>query len=406
MIPELLVPAGNIRKLRVALAYGADAVYIGASGFSMRPDEAAFTHDQMAEAVKITHAAGKKLYAAINTLLFQDDLAKLEKWLNDTSYIPFDALIISDPGAFLLVKKIRPDVEIHISTQMSTANSGSAAFWRDAGAKRVILAREASLDDAKKIMENGGIPVEIFVHGAMCVAISGRCLLSAYTTGFNANQGQCKHTCRWSWQLVESKRPGESIPVFETGKQTILLGSTDLCLIEHIPELIKSGVSSLKIEGRMKGEYYVGVVTRVYRAALDLYAKNPENFIYDPSWMKELESVSHRSYMTGFAFGYPADKPESLQAEGCTSGTYEFMGLLDKCRDNIYPFELKNRLNAGETIEWIAPHGKCGEVKIKSIKLEGKEPVELAHPGRFIEVELDTGSVILPDLTLLRRKRK
>ncbi|MCK5528954.1 MAG: U32 family peptidase, partial [Kiritimatiellae bacterium] len=271
-LPELLLPAGNMSKLRMAIAYGADAVYIGANGLSMRPDESSFAAEELAEAVEYTHKNGCKLYVAINTLMYNEDFPLIKAWLEETSDISFDAVIVSDPGAFSLVQEIRPDMEIHISTQLSTANTKSASFWKSAGASRVVLARECTLAHAAEVSRDSGVEVEVFVHGAMCVAVSGRCLLSAHLCGKSGARGECKHSCRWEWDLIEKSRPDEKYSILETGRETILFGSTDLCMIEHIPQLVESGIVSLKVEGRMKSEYYVASVARVYRDALDRYA--------------------------------------------------------------------------------------------------------------------------------------
>ncbi|MHC4885350.1 MAG: U32 family peptidase C-terminal domain-containing protein [Planctomycetota bacterium] len=401
-IPELLIPAGNLLKLRVALAYGADAVYVGAARFSMRPDEAAMTPEVLAEAVEHTHNAGKRIYVGLNTLMGEADIGELEAWLAETGHIPFDAVIVSDPGVLALVRAARSDVEVHISTQLSTANHHAAQFWMDAGASRVVLARECTIEDAGAIAA-ANIPVEVFVHGAMCIAYSGRCLLSAHLTGKSGNRGECKHSCRWEWQLVESKRPGDTLPVFETGKETILLGSTDLCLIEHIPELVQSGMASLKVEGRMKGEYYVGVITRTYRAALDAYAAAPEGFTLDPAWTAELESVSHRPYDTGFAFGYPEQEPERLQVNNTVSGTYDVVGLVTGLDGDTLQLLVKNPFRVDETLKWVGPDNSAGTLTVASILGPDRRPRDAAHPGTTVTVTL-TDSPPPPELALLRRR--
>ncbi|MFH1132534.1 MAG: peptidase U32 family protein, partial [Pseudomonadota bacterium] len=347
-LPELLAPAGDLFKLQLAIEYGADAVYVGAAGFSMRTDEASFCIDELQRAVELTHHYGKKIYVAANTLLLQKDLGPFERWIDDSRHIPFDAIILADPGAVSFVKKQRADLPIHISTQMSTANSSAARFWKDAGASRVILARECPLVDAAEIVQNSNIEVEVFVHGAMCVAISGRCLLSAHLCGQSASQGQCKQSCRWEWQLVEKKRPGQVIPVFEDGEKTFFLGSTDLCLIGQIPSLVRSSVKSLKIEGRMKSAYYVAATTRIYRAALDAYANDPEKYCVNQMWIEELDAISHRSYAEGFASGYPAEQPQLLQTPSGTVGSCETVGYVTDLGDGFCTIEVKNPFGIGE----------------------------------------------------------
>jgi len=402
-IPELLIPAGSLSKVRVALAYGADAVYVGAPGLSMRPDDVTLDADEMAEAVALAHAAGRKLYACVNTLMFEADLPLLTTWLKETRDLPLDALLVADPGAMALVLEHRPDVPVHVSTQMSTANTAAASFWKSAGAKRVVLARECSIADAASIAKESGIEVEMFVHGAMCMAISGRCLLSAHLCGKSGSRGECKHSCRWEWQLVEQKRPGEALPVFETGRATFLMGSTDLCLIHHIPLLAGSGLASLKVEGRMKSEYYVATIARVYRAALDAYAADPEGYALDPALLAELDAVSHRPYDEGFAFGYPADRPRKLQTENRLSTTHEMVAIVMGREAAGYRLNVKHPFGAGDVFEWIGPGLTGDTVTIASIARNGA-PIERSHCGTEVTVAFE-GDPELPDLAILRRSR-
>ena len=404
VLPELLMPAGNLTKLRVALAYGADAVYVGAAGLSMRPDEASFTPEALASAVTYTHSCSSKIYVGINAMILQEDLTQLLLWLTATKNLPFDGLIVSDAGAFSLIKELRPELNIHISTQMNTANRIAAAFWKKTGAKRVILARECTLAHAKEIAQESGLEVEIFVHGAMCMAVSGRCLLSAYLCGQSGSKGKCKHSCRWNWQLIEQKRPGETFPVFETGRETVFLGSTDLCLIQHIPQLVKSCVSSLKVEGRMKSESYVATVTRVYRAALDSYAKNPDGYKVNPEWIKELEAVSHRPYGVGFAFGYPSDRPESLQTHNRLLGTCEILGVVDSVSEMIHTILVKNPFSVGSEMEWIGPGMIGGIISAKEICNQNGEKLQKSYGGSTVSVSFCNG-VVLPEYAILRRRK-
>jgi putative protease len=369
----------------------------------MRPDDVTLDSDAMAEAVALAHRAGRKLYACVNTLMFEADLPSLEAWLEETRELSFDALLVADPGAMALVREHRPDLPVHVSTQMSTANTAAASFWKAAGAKRVVLARECTIADASAIAKECDIEVEMFVHGAMCMAISGRCLLSAHLCGKSGSRGECKHSCRWEWQLVEQKRPGEALPVFETGRETFLMGSTDLCLVQHIPELVESGITSLKVEGRMKSEYYVATVARVYRAALDAYAADPEGYQLDPALLAELDAVSHRPYDEGFAFGYPTHRPRKLQTENRLTTTHEMVAIViaqeaDGCRLNV-----KQPFGAGDTFEWIGPAMAGGDVTIRSITRDGK-PIDRSHCGTEVTVLLE-GQPTLPDLAILRRAR-
>ncbi len=411
-LPELLLPAGNISKLRMAVAYGADAVYVGAHGLSMRPDESSFAAKELAEAVDYTHKRGCKLYVAINTLMYNEDFPQIREWLQETVGIGFDAVIISDPGAFSLVRELRPEVEIHISTQLSTANSMSATFWKNAGASRAVLARECTLKHAAEVAQDSGIEVEIFIHGAMCVAVSGRCLLSSHLCGKSGARGECKHSCRWEWDLVEKSRPDEKYSILETGRETILLGSTDLCLIEHIPELVKSGIVSLKVEGRMKSEYYVASVARVYRDALDSYARDPENYEFKEKWLEELAAVSHRPYATGFAFGYSAEESATLQAHNKPESTCDVLGFIDLIDNDTYTISVKNPFAVGEVVEWIGPVSadnvdtalNGGKVEIKTILQPSGKARERSHCGSTVLVTLKDGDS-LPEHAILRRRK-
>lgn len=402
-IPELTVPAGSLRRVKVGITYGADAVYVGAKGFSMRPDEAALSVVDLNAAVEYAHARGKKLYVAINRLLFPGDVRRLEEWLQRVHGIPLDALIVSDPGAVSLIREMRPQTRIHISTQASTANPRSALFWRENGAARVVLARECSLADVATIAKRAGIETEVFVHGAMCMAISGRCLLSAHLAGSNANEGECKQTCRWNWQLVEEKRPGEAISVYEEGRETIFLGSSDLCLIDHIAAVIESGVSAVKIEGRMKNEYYVAMATMVYRDALDRYAARGDQLLADPEWKRELGMISHRPYSTGFAFGYPESRPDWLQAPNEVEATHEFVGIVESVRGSDCRVEVKNPFRVGDQIPWVGPANRHGVMTIHAILTRDDQVLDQAQPGTHVQVA--TTSRDIPEFAILHRPR-
>lgn len=385
--PELLLPAGTLSKLQVAIDYGADAVYAGVAGFSMRPDGAAFTIDDFNKAVDITHKAGKKIYAALNIMAFNNDLEKVQSWLEQIRGIDIDALIIGDAGVFNLARRIRPELPIHISTQMGIANSESASFWKEQGAERIILARECSLQDARSISMNADIEVEAFIHGAMCVAVSGRCILSAYFSGKSGSRGQCKHSCRWDYQLIEKTRPENPLSIVESERGTVLLGSKDLCLINHIPELIQSGLSSLKVEGRMKSEYYVAVVARVYRAAIDSYFEDPEKFTFNDEWLRELYAVSHRPYCTGFAFGYPNEDPSELQTENKYYMTHELTGIVREHTEQKLAIFVKNPFRPGDELSWIAPGGASGTITINDdIKNETGGAWDIARPTHTVTV--------------------
>ncbi|NQU41488.1 MAG: U32 family peptidase [Lentisphaerae bacterium] len=403
-IPELLIPAGSHAKVRMALAYGADAVYVGAPGLSMRPDSVTLDLAELSDAVALVHAAGRKLYACINTLMFDADLSLLVAWLEATRDIPLDALIVADPGAMACVREHRPELALHISTQLSTSNSAAASFWKSAGAERVVLARECTIADAATIARESGVEVEVFVHGAMCMAISGRCLLSAHLCGKSGSRGECKQSCRWEWQLVEQKRPGEALPIFQADGDTFLMGSTDLCLIEHIPLLVESGVASLKIEGRMKSEYYVATVARVYRAALDAYAADPDGYQLDPAWMAELDAVSHRPYEVGFAFGYPTDRPRQLQAENRLMSTHDIVAWVDGCEGDTYRMKVKQPFGVGDELEWIGPAMRGGRLQIAAITSANGSALDRSHCGTDVTVAA-IGTAPLPALAIVRRLR-
>jgi putative protease len=373
-LPELLLPAATLSHLEMALKYGADAVYVGAAGLSMRPDQVAFDVDRLAQAVQRAHAAGCRIYVVANVLLNEGGqqqgdatLTAYAQWLHDTRDIAFDAVVVSDLGAIALSRELRPELELHISTQLGAANHRAVALLGTLGAERVVLARECSLQDVARIVEQTELEIEVFVHGAMCMAISGRCLLSAHLAGKSGNKGQCKHSCRWEWQLVEQKRPGEALPVFEAGGQTILLGSKDLCLIEHLPDVVATGVHSLKVEGRMKSEYYVATVGRAYRAALDALARAEQTYALDERWLAELCAVSHRPFSPGFAFGYPQDDPARLQTHNRPVSDCVLVGYVDAVDGERLTVRVKNPFAPGDRLEWIGPGDAEGELRVAAL---------------------------------------
>ncbi len=303
---ELLSPAGDMERLKLAVKFGADAVYVGGTMFGMRTNPSNFGADQLKEAVKLVHENNKKLYLTCNTLPRNNEMDLLPDYLKYVSEIGVDALIIADMGVLSLVKKYAPDTEIHISTQAGIVNYQSANAFYEMGAKRIVTARELSLDEIKTIRDkaNPNLDIEVFVHGAMCMSFSGRCILSDYMVGRDANRGDCAQPCRWKYHLVEETRPGQYFPINEEKDGTYIFNSQDLCMIEHIPELVNAGVDSFKIEGRAKSEYYTAIVTYAYRAAIDAYLKNPSDDFKVPQWiLDEMEKMSHREYTTGFNFG-------------------------------------------------------------------------------------------------------
>lgn len=336
--PELLSPAGSFDKMRSAILYGADAVYLAGDDFGMRAAAANFTLEELSEAIKYAHDRNVRINLTLNTTPHSDEYPKLVEYIKELSPLGIDAVIAADLGVIALIKKYLPDTELHISTQASTVSAAAASEWYKMGAKRVVLARELSLDEIKYIRENTPpeLELEAFIHGSMCISYSGRCLLSQHFVGRDANRGRCAQPCRWNmtyqpsviakendldegctdYEIVEEKRPDNRVPVEENERGTFFLSSKDMCMIEHIPELINSGVTSFKIEGRMKSEYYAAVVTNTYRMAIDSYLADPRNYKYDPSWLRELESVSHREYSTGYYFSKPNEDANTAKNPG------------------------------------------------------------------------------------------
>ncbi len=355
--PELLAPAGDLEKLRFAFAYGADAAYLGGEEFGLRAMAGNFSLLELGRARDLAAAAGKKLYLTLNAFVRPAEMGRLEELLRELRPLELDAYIVSDPGVLALVRAVDPDRPLHLSTQANTGNAEAVNFWRAAGVSRVNLARELSLEEIRAIGGKTDMELEVFVHGAMCVALSGRCLLSAALTGRSANRGACTHPCRWRYSLVEETRPEEAFPIEEDARGTYLLNSRDLCLVDHLPELLGAGVRSLKIEGRMKGLYYVAVVTSVYRDALDRYLADPAGFRPDPAWRRELEKVSHRPYGRGFLF---ADDGAQVSAgrggylRGC-----DFLGVVEEILEvGRGVVEGRNRFFPGEELELIGPGGR------------------------------------------------
>lgn len=355
-IPELLAPAGNPEKLAVALRYGADAVYLGGEGFGLRAHAGNFTLPELEHAVESAHRQGKRVYLTLNAFLHNPDLDPFRRYLSRISSIPFDALIVSDPAAILLCREEAPHIPLHLSTQANTTNRLSLLFWRDQGIRRVNLARESTIDEIRETAATPGIETEIFVHGAMCVSYSGRCLLSSLLTGRDANRGSCTHPCRWRYALVEETRPGEYFPIEEGSRGSFIFNSKDLCLIEHLPLLVESGVDSLKIEGRMKGIHYLSTVVRVYREALDRFAADPAGYGTDPAWLAELSTISHRGYTTGFLFGRPSDVGQEY---GCRyRRDWRIVGVVTAVDpDGVATVEVRNRFSSDDALELYTPRG-------------------------------------------------
>ena len=387
---ELVSPAGNPEKLKAAIAYGADAVYLAARDFSLRARAGNFTFDELRRARSFTRAKNVKLYLALNVYPKNDDLRKIEEYLKVVGEIGPDALIVSDPGVIELIKKHRIDTRLHLSTQANTTNWRSASFWKGAGVDRIIAARELSLQEIAEIRKLSGCEVEVFVHGAMCLAYSGRCVLSSYMTGRSANLGDCAHPCRWKYSLVEETRPGECFPVREDENATFILSSKDLCLIEHIDKLISTGIDAFKIEGRMKSAYYVAAVTRIYRAAIDRYYAAGGAFRHDPRWLEELEKVSHREYFPGFLF---PGTPENAQVKTATSYLRDYLYLGDvlaDCRDGLLSVEVKNRICRRDEVEIMGPRIEDDFTdRVILIRDEDGTEIAEAHPGRKVYIKTE-----------------
>jgi putative protease len=386
--PELLAPAGNMEKLTIALHYGADAVYLGGKSFGLRNKADNFSVDEMKTALDLCHAKGVKAYLTINSYPHNEALPELESYLTQIAPLSFDAYIVADPGVVDAVRQISPERELHLSTQANTINWRSARFWQDQGVCRINLAREMSLDNIREtVTKVPGMEFEAFVHGALCISYSGRCLISSMLTGRDANQGECTHSCRWSYHLVEESRPGEYFPVVEDENGTFIFNSRDLCLVEHIPALVSSGIHALKIEGRMKGINYVASVLRVYRQAVDEYMDNPDRWVCRPEWLGELAKLSHRGYTTGFLFGQPRNVGQEYESAYIRS--HDFIGVVDEVQgDGTLVISVRNRLKVGDTIEFIGPGMRSDTLVLQQFSLFPERgvalPAEAANPNSRI----------------------
>lgn len=390
---ELLAPAGDLEKLKMAIVYGADAVYLGGEFFGLRAGAKNFTYDEIEEGVRFAHERDKKVYVTVNVIPHNEDFEGLEDYLKSLEKLNIDAVIVSDPGVLSIVKETIPNMEVHISTQANNTNYMSAKFWYKQGVKRVVMARELSFKEIKEIRDKipSDMEIEAFVHGAMCISYSGRCLISNYMTGRDANRGECAHPCRWEYSLVEEKRPGEYFPVYEDERGTFFFNSKDLCMIEYIPDIINCGIESLKIEGRMKTSYYVATIVRAYRMAIDEYYKNPDNWKFNPIWLKEIKKASHRDFTTGFY----NEKPESNEQHYGSSSyirDYDFIGLVKEYDEEkgIAVVEQRNRMFTGEEIEIIGPNIDTIYTKIEKMWTLDDEEIDVApHPRQIIKIKLD-----------------
>ncbi len=399
--PELLAPAGNLEKLKTAINFGADAVYLGGSKLNLRAFADNFTDEELREGVEYAHSRGKKVFITINVFPHNEDLIGLEEYLKDLYNLNVDAIIVSDPGIIMTAREVVPDLEIHLSTQANNVNWKSAIFWHKQGVKRIVLARELSLEEIKGIKRN--IPesceLEAFIHGSMCMAYSGRCVISNYMTGRDSNRGQCAQPCRYKYYLVEEKRPGEYFPVVEDEKGAYILNSKDLCMIEHIPELIQSGIDSLKIEGRMKSAYYVASIVKSYRQAIDAYFDNPEEYVFQKKWLENLEKASHRAYFTGFYFGDPNKQTYETSSY---IRDYDIVGVVreyDKST-GLATIEQRNKVLEGDTVEILRPVGDNFEIKLDDMRNSKGEKIQSAPSAQMIftiktDIELEKDDMLI-----------
>ena len=389
---ELLIPASSLEVLKIAVIYGADAVYIGGEVFGLRAKAKNFSMEDMAEGIQFAHEHGVKVYVTANILAHNGDLEGVREYFTLLKEIKPDALIISDPGIYTIAKEICPEIERHISTQANNTNYGTYQFWWNQGAKRVVTARELSLNEIAEIRKNipDEMEIETFVHGAMCISYSGRCLLSNYFTGRDANQGACTHPCRWKYAVVEEKRPGEYLPVYENERGTYIFNSKDLCMIEHIPELIEAGIDSFKIEGRMKTALYVATVARTYRKAIDDYLTSPEKYKENMDWyLEQISNCTYRQFTTGFFFGKPSEESQ-IYDNNTYIKEYTYLGIVGDCNEEgLYRIEQRNKFSVGEQIEVMKPDGRNILVTVKRIVDEdGNEMESAPHPKQVLYIDL------------------
>lgn len=403
--PELLIPASSLEVLKIAVMYGADAVYIGGEAFGLRAKAKNFSMEEIKEGIAFAHAHEVKVYITANILAHNNDLEGVRAYFKELREIKPDALIISDPGVFAIAKEVCPEIERHVSTQANNTNYGTYRFWYEQGAKRVVSARELSLAEIKEIRANipDDLEIETFIHGAMCISYSGRCLLSNYFTGRDANQGACTHPCRWKYAVVEEKRPGEYLPVYENERGTYIFNSKDLCMIEHIPELMESGIDSFKIEGRMKTALYVATVARTYRKAIDDYKESPELYQKNMPWyLDQISNCTYRQFTTGFFFGKPSDEAQ-IYDNNTYVKEYTYLGIVgEQNEDGLYQIEQRNKFSVGEEIEVMKPDGTNLVVTVKKIvDEEGKDMESAPHPQQVLYIDLGQP---LEMYDILRRK--
>ena len=401
--PELLIPASSLEVLKVAVMFGADAVYIGGEAFGLRANAKNFSKEDMIEGIDFAHKHGVKVFVTANILAHNSDLDGVREYMQELKEIKPDALIIADPAIFTIAKEVCPEIEIHISTQANNTHYGTFKFWHGLGAKRVVTARELSLKEIKEIRDNipEDLEIETFIHGAMCISYSGRCLLSSFMAGRDANKGACTHPCRWKYAVMEESRPGEYMPVYENERGTYIFNSKDLCMIEHIPEMMESGIDSFKVEGRMKTALYVATVARTYRMAINDYKKSPDYYRERiPFYKSEIAKCTYRQYTTGFFFGKP-DENTQIYDSNTYVKEYTYLGLIEGKNENGYKITQRNKFTVGEKIEVMKPNGENIEVEVKGIYTEDGESRESApHPKEILYVDL---GIELDEFDILRR---
>lgn len=400
---EVLAPAGDEERFGAALNYGADAIYLGRKQFGMRSSPGNFDFEQLVKAVSAAHERGVKVYLTCNTLPRNNEIPMFEKFLEEAVEAGVDALIVADVGLLMMIKRLAPDIEIHISTQTGIVNYATAREFYNMGAKRVVLARELSLEEIAEIRAktDSDLDIEVFVHGAMCVSFSGRCLLSQYLVGRDANRGECAQPCRWGYHLMEEKRTNEFYPVFEDEKGTYILNAKDMCMLNHIDKLAEAGVNSFKIEGRAKSSYYVSVITNAYRKAMDIYKSDPEHFEL-PQWLKdEVFKVSHRAYCTGFFFGHP--KESQYYENGGYIREYDVVAVVDGCSGGRIYCTQKNKFNKGDEIEVLSPVGSPVKFTVEEMFDEYDNSIDTAnHAAMKMSIRSD---LTFPEHSIIRMKK-
>jgi putative protease len=404
---ELLAPAGNMEKLKMAIIYGADAVYIGGEKFGLRAAAGNFDIEEIKEAVKFVHENGKRIFVTVNIIPHNEDFIGLPEYLKELEEAGVDAIIFSDPGVYLAAKDSVPNMELHLSTQANNTNYRSAEFWHKQGVKRIVLARELSFEEISEIVEKSpeDLEFEAFVHGAMCMSYSGRCLLSNYMVGRDANKGECAHPCRYKYYLVEERRPGQYMPIEEDDRGAYIFNSKDLCMIEYIPELVKAGITSFKIEGRMKSAYYVASVVRAYRMAIDSYLQDPENYVFKQEWLEEFSKASHREFSTGF-FNDKPDSSGQVYDSSAYVRDYAFIGLVMDydLETGIATVEQRNKMVIGDEIEIIGPKRDMFAQKLENMwNDEGQEIESAPHPQMIVKIKM---AKPVARFDILRRERK